>query len=170
MSDNILIMTVGLPRSGKSTWAREQGHPIVNPDSIRLAIHGQPMIRSAELYIWAVAHTMVRALFLAGHTKVILDACNNTKKRRNEWIDDLWKREFVVMEESPEVCSDRILNDEQLTQKHANLLFDVIEHMVRTHEPVDEAIEGRVVLIRASGAAGGIRTLTPEGSDFKSEA
>ncbi len=32
---NRLILTVGLPRSGKTTWALEQGWPIVNPDSIR---------------------------------------------------------------------------------------------------------------------------------------
>ena len=35
-----LIVMVGLPRSGKTTWARKQGYPIVNPDSIRLAFHG----------------------------------------------------------------------------------------------------------------------------------
>src|SRR5690554_6874569 len=33
---HILICTVGLPRSGKTTWARKQSYPIVNPDSIRL--------------------------------------------------------------------------------------------------------------------------------------
>ncbi|KKK82651.1 hypothetical protein LCGC14_2801230, partial [marine sediment metagenome] len=43
-----LILTVGLPRSGKSTWARKQGHPIVNPDSIRLALYGEPFIEEAE--------------------------------------------------------------------------------------------------------------------------
>ena len=31
-----LIMTIGLPRSGKSTWARTQACPIVNQDSIKL--------------------------------------------------------------------------------------------------------------------------------------
>ena len=29
-----LLATVGLPRSGKSTWAKEQGFPIVSPDAI----------------------------------------------------------------------------------------------------------------------------------------
>jgi len=36
----ILILTVGLPRSGKSTWAAKKGFPIVSPDAIRLAMHG----------------------------------------------------------------------------------------------------------------------------------
>ena len=80
-----LILTVGLPRSGKSTWARQQGHPIVNPDSIRLALHGRPFIAEAESFVWAIAKTMVRALFSAGHNTVIVDATNTTRKRRDEW-------------------------------------------------------------------------------------
>jgi predicted kinase len=33
-----LILTVGLPRSGKTTWAKQQGVPMVNRDAIRLAL------------------------------------------------------------------------------------------------------------------------------------
>lgn len=81
-----LILTIGLPRSGKTTWARKQGYPIVNPDSIRLALHGQRYIKEAEPFVWAIAYTMADALFRAGHEKVIVDATNNTQKRRDEWI------------------------------------------------------------------------------------
>ena len=80
-----LIAMVGLPRSGKSTWAKKAGHPIVSPDAIRLALHGQRFISEAEPFVWAIAKAMVRALFLAGHSAVILDATNNTRKRRDEW-------------------------------------------------------------------------------------
>lgn len=81
-----LILTVGLPYSGKSTWARAQGVPIVNPDSIRRALHGERFVAVAEPYVWAIARTMVSALFRAGHDTVILDATNTTKKRRDEWL------------------------------------------------------------------------------------
>ncbi len=80
-----LILTVGLPRSGKSTWAMKQGVPVVNPDSIRYAIHGQRFLAQAEPLVWATAYTMARALFLAGHETVIVDATNVTQKRRDEW-------------------------------------------------------------------------------------
>lgn len=81
-----LILTVGLPRSGKTTWARVQGCPIVNPDSIRLALHGQRFVAKAEQFVWAIAYTMVEALFLAGHNKVIVDATNVSRARRDEWV------------------------------------------------------------------------------------
>lgn len=86
-----LIITIGLPRSGKSTWARKQGIPIVNPDSIRLAIHGKNFIQESEDLVWCIAKYMVKALFLAGHDNIILDATNLTSKRRQFWISDNWR-------------------------------------------------------------------------------
>jgi predicted kinase len=83
---NRLTITAGLPRSGKTTWAREQGCPIVNPDSIRLALHGQRFAAVAEPFVWAIAYLMVSALFLAGHVRVIVDATNVSQKRRDEWF------------------------------------------------------------------------------------
>ena len=81
------MLTVGLPLSGKSTWARRQlNAAIVNPDSIRLALHGQRFLAEAELWVWAMAYSMASALFLAGHQLVIVDATNVSDKRRREWV------------------------------------------------------------------------------------
>ena len=102
-----LILTVGLPQSGKSTWAKKQGHPIVNPDSIRLALHGQLFIKKAEDFVWTIAKTIVKSLFLAGHNAVILDATNITKARRDEWIDNEWGREFHLFPEDTSECINR---------------------------------------------------------------
>lgn len=82
-----LILTVGLPRSGKSTWAREQHYPIVNPDSIRLAMHGQRFLGKAEPFVWAFTYMMAEALFNAGHETVIVDATNTNEARRKPWYD-----------------------------------------------------------------------------------
>ena len=114
-------MTVGLPRSGKTTWARLQGHPIVNPDSIRLALHGQRFYGPAEPLVWATAHLMVDALFKAGHETVILDACNVSAKRRDEWKSHA--PEMQVFNTGPVTCLERALalNDQEI--------FPVIERM-----------------------------------------
>lgn len=104
---NTLLMTVGLPRSGKSTWALKQGYPIVNPDSIRLAIHGQPFIIESEPLVWVIAKYMVNALFIAGHDIVILDATNTTKARRDEWKSKKWNRKIMVFNTSCNVCVKR---------------------------------------------------------------
>ncbi len=94
-----LILTVGLPRSGKSTWSQEQAvwvkgrrysTPIVSPDSIRLALYGRTFCWESEPMVWTLAKYMVKALFISGHNTVILDACSLTEKRRMEWVCDDW--------------------------------------------------------------------------------
>ena len=109
-----LILTVGLPRSGKSTWARKQGHPIVNPDSIRLALHGEGFIASAEPFVWAIAYNMAKALFLAGHDTVIIDATNTTEERRYDWIlkfKDLAEITYECFYTPIAACLDRAVLD-----------------------------------------------------------
>lgn len=103
----LLILTVGLPRSGKSTWARGRGFPIVCPDAIRLALHGQTFEPRAEPMVWAIARVMVAALFEAGHERVILDACNTTEKRRGEWKDERWRVWFECFPTDAATCIQR---------------------------------------------------------------
>jgi predicted kinase len=108
LSDKTLILMVGLPRSGKSTMARglweRNGWPIVSPDAIRLAIHGLPFAPIAEPLVWWTATIMVSALFLSGHDTVILDACNNTAKRRLEWHDDRWSVQYKIVDTPSANC------------------------------------------------------------------
>jgi predicted kinase len=135
-----LIATVGLPRSGKTTWAVEAscrlGAAIVCPDAIRLALHGLPFIPEAEPFVWAVAKTMVRALFLAGHSVVIVDATNVSRKRRDEWKSSKWDTRFHVLETSMQTCLQRAADTGRPD------LIPVIERMAGETEPLgpDEAV------------------------------
>ena len=104
---NKLSMTVGLPRSGKSTFCKSLNVPIVNPDSVRLALHGNAFIYDAEPMVWAITKYMVISLFIAGHTEVVLDATNTSVKRRDAWIDSRWARAFHVFNTTKETCIER---------------------------------------------------------------
>jgi predicted kinase len=130
-----LILTVGLPRSGKTTWARQQGHPIVNPDSIRLALHGQRFILEAEPMVWAMARYMVKALFLAGHDTVILDATNTSKKRRAEWMCDNnfgWWVKYQQIPTSEAECLERA------DASHDEEIKPIIKKMAACFEPLED--------------------------------
>lgn len=124
-----LWMTVGLPRSGKTTSAMGMKMPIVNPDSIRIALHGQRFIGEAEPMVWAMAKYMVAALFEAGHDDVVLDATNTTVKRRDEWVDERWRRMFIPMAADETECLARAarLND--------SYIVPIIEKMAAQYEP-----------------------------------
>jgi predicted kinase len=124
-----LILMVGLPRSGKSTVARAMGHPIVSPDAIRLAMHGQRYAMLEEPRVWQTAQLMVRALFLAGHPTVILDATNGTRQRREAWRSDQWERVFHVVETDAEICRQRA----RAAADHE--IVPIIDRMARAWEP-----------------------------------
>lgn len=107
MSEPRLIATIGLPRSGKSTYCRgliEKGYAVVNPDSFRLAIHGQAFLASAEPFVWAAVYAAVDALLLAGN-KVVVDATNITEERRRPWKQR--GAEFIVIDTAVFTCIER---------------------------------------------------------------
>lgn len=123
-----LILTVGLPRCGKSTWAKKQNVPIVNPDSIRLSVHGQAFYNDAEPLVWALAKIMVLSLFVAGHDVVIVDATNVSKKRREFWEDDRWKVSYKIFNTKKSTCIKRARKNNQ------EYLIPVIERMSEEFE------------------------------------
>jgi len=134
-----LVMTTGLPRSGKSTWARDQGVPVVCPDAIRIAKTGQRWWGPIEHEIWATARTMVRALFLAGHGVVILDSTCGTREQRDFFRpspDVVWDRYYKTIETSSLRCKIRAEN----TYPE---LVPVIHWMCKNWEPIqpEENIE-----------------------------
>lgn len=142
---NKLKITVGLPQSGKSTWARQQGLPIVCPDAIRLSLHGQPFIQQAEPFVWAIAETMTRALFNAGHKEVVLDATNTTHAARRRWRSKDWTREYYVIgEERDRSALHEYKRRAACTCKdldHYESLCEVIDRMASQYEPIDEGLD-----------------------------
>jgi predicted kinase len=130
--ERVLIATVGLPRSGKSTWAREQTYPVVNPDAIRLALHGQRFYAPAEPLVWATAKIMVRALFGAGHRVVVLDATNASRARRDDWRSKEWGLFFKHIDTPAEVCLQRAVAEKD------DEIIDVIHRMGREFVPLGD--------------------------------
>ena len=135
-----LILTVGLPRAGKSTWAKARGYPVVNPDSIRLALHGQAFQKEAEGFVWAIAKVMVQSLFLSGHDVVVLDATNTTAKRRDEWMEVADRVnalvKYKVIYRTPQDCRDQAVRDQK------DFLVPVINRMSDEwdHPPTDQCL------------------------------
>jgi predicted kinase len=135
---NVLHVMVGLPRSGKSTLARTMNVPRVELDAIRLELHGQRFVPSAERFVIATAFLMVGSLFRSGHREVLVDACNNTLRRRREWLDTRWQVVYHLMPTPFDVCLERAMRDGD------DLIVPVIYRMSREWEDVTSA-EGQVV-------------------------
>lgn len=132
----LLIATVGLPRSGKSTklseLARELGAPIVSRDAIRLALHGQRYAMEAEDFTRAFYKLMVRALFEAGSEIVLADETHYSRAARMFISDGPWETRWLEVQTPPEICKERAI----ATNQHD--LLPVIDSMVARYESLEE--------------------------------
>lgn len=126
-----LILTIGLPRSGKSTWAKSTKLPIVNRDSIRLALHGQPYIQDAEEMVTAMETYMVKSLFYAGNDTIIIDATHLKKKYIEKWADFMynffkdwqWQIKYKIFRTPKYICIERAYKNSK------DYLVPIIEKM-----------------------------------------
>jgi predicted kinase len=108
---NKLILTSGLPRSGKTRWALKQGHPIVSRDAIRIALYGKIYFQAAEEMVTAIESYMVKALFLAGHDTVIVDATHLKKRYIDRWENIMWDLQVHKIDTPADVCIERAKKD-----------------------------------------------------------
>lgn len=135
VSPNVLIVLVGLPRSGKSTWALDRIVPIVSPDAIRMALRasGTPVV--PQEMIDHMALFQVRSLFLAGHRRLVLDDPNMTRELRDRWYpkhkDPTWEVVFKHIYTGVDVCIGRADADH----------IPVIRQMEDSFEPLGEGEE-----------------------------
>lgn len=138
MKEVKLIVTCGLPRSGKSTWAMQQGHPVVCLDAIRKALHGQPFYGPAEPVVWAMTDNFVRALFLAGHDTVIVDETSTTRKRRDPWARLDLGAEYQVNVQFKYFDTDKDTCIKRAVESCTDYLVPVIERMAEQFEALGE--------------------------------
>src|ERR1700745_4085953 len=107
-----LIVLVGPPGSGKSTWARRNGYGVVHvsQDDLIDAITPcgfdhlcRPIYREAE-------DALTRAALRASHT-VIVDRTNRTRAHRERWLGIAHEAQCpavaIVMSTPPELCRER---------------------------------------------------------------
>ena len=89
MSKNVLIVTSGLPASGKSTyaeWLAESGvFCRVCPDKIRGELYGDESIQGDGKQVFTIAYARIEDLGKDGNN-VVFDATNINAKRRKELV------------------------------------------------------------------------------------
>jgi predicted kinase len=146
-----LGITVGLPLAGKSSFCEQEksrnGTVIICPNTIRKALHGRDFIVSAEPFVWAITETTIRALLMDSHS-VILDACNNSLKRREIWTRMAadFNIELIIysMDSDYLECTARNTKLKRYEQS-------VIDGMLERWEPVQPE-EGDIIIVKQAPA------------------
>jgi predicted kinase len=150
-----LIVLVGAPGSGKTTWARRNGRGVVHvsQDGLIDAItpHGfnhvyRPVYAQAE-------DAVARAALQAGHT-VIVDRTNRTRAHRERWLQIARETSCpavaVVMTTPEAICRERNAKRDQ-----GRLSDERMGRMLAALETV-RSDEGFVTIYSASGVGADI--------------
>lgn len=121
------MMLVGLPASGKSTYAeslKAKGYHIHSSDAIREELTGDENAQNKNTDVFATLHKRVRD-DLSNGISCVYDATNMSMKRRKAFLDEIKKydcRKICVLFVIPvEVCKERNSNRER---RVPNEVFD----------------------------------------------
>lgn len=81
-----MILLVGLPGSGKSTWARAQGLTVLSSDEMRLLLSGDETNQSIHSKVFGAMRYLLRKRVELGAGPTIIDATNLRRKDRKSWL------------------------------------------------------------------------------------
>jgi predicted kinase len=140
----VLVVMVGLPGSGKSTYARTNFRNIVSPDRIRLEQFGTAFDPDIEQEVWDGAFGEARRLLGAGAV-VCFDATSVSRRRRFRLVHlarELGAPAVVVwVRVEPEVAWGRNAARERPVPREA---FD---RLVQAFEPPSAEEEGFLAVV-----------------------
>lgn len=79
-------MLVGLPGSGKSTWARDQHLPVLSSDEIRILLSDDETNQGIHDRVFGTLRHLLRQRLAIGAKLTCIDATNIVPKHRKPWI------------------------------------------------------------------------------------
>ena len=83
----LILVLVGLPASGKSTWARENEVPAISSDAMRELLADDVTNQAIHRDVFKHVRAVLRTRLAIGRPKTAVDATNLTFKERRPYIE-----------------------------------------------------------------------------------
>ena len=110
-SKGAVVLAVGLPGSGKSTWFNRHGVSPLSSDKIRELLFDNPTEQRHQDLVFGTLRSLLRARLIARMPMNYVDATNLSPKERRHWIkmakDFGYEAQAVYFDVPLEVCIDR---------------------------------------------------------------
>jgi predicted kinase len=147
-----IIVLVGLPGSGKSTWARQQGAAVISTDDIRFLLSDDETNQTIHRKVFGTVRYLVRHRIELQRPITYIDATNLTRKDRRPYIKtgQLYDCmvEAIYFNVPIEICKERN------RARHRIVPDDVIELMAQRLLPptIEEGFDA-VTIYAPTGVA-----------------
>jgi predicted kinase len=132
-SKGAVVLSIGLPGSGKSTWFKRHNILPLSSDMVRILLFDDVTEQRYQDLVFSTLRTMLRARLLARRPSNYLDATNLSPHERRTWIklanDFGYEVHAVFFDVPPEVCIERNRRRER------NVPEDVMQRMATKLRP-----------------------------------
>jgi predicted kinase len=106
-----IVLLVGLPGSGKSTYAKRRGLPVLSSDVLRELLSGDVNNQNIHARVFATLRYLLRQRLAIGQPVTVVDATNLTRQERRPYREIARKLdvpiEAVHFDTPLEVCLAR---------------------------------------------------------------
>jgi predicted kinase len=147
----VVVLTIGLPGSGKSSWFKRRGVAPLSSEMLRALLFDDITEQRYQDLVFSTLRSLLRARLIAGMPWNYIDATNLSPKERHGWIK--MAREFgyevhaVFFNVPLEVCKER-------NQKRARVVPDeVMQRMAnKLRPPTFEEGFSKIIVVRVRRA------------------
>lgn len=147
----VVVLTIGLPGSGKSTWYKRRGITPLSSDLLRTILFDNITEQRYQHLVFSTLRSLLRARLIAKMPWNYVDATNLSPHERKQWIKMAkgfgYEVQAVFFDVPLEVCMERNRRRERVVPE------DVMQRMASKLKPPTFA-EGfsKIVVVRVKGS------------------
>ncbi|HUI82608.1 MAG TPA: ATP-binding protein [Candidatus Binatia bacterium] len=150
-SKGAVVLSIGLPGSGKSTWFKRHNILPLSSDMVRILLFDDATEQRYQDLVFSTLRSMLRARLLARRPWNYLDATNLSPHERRSWIklahDFGYEAHAVFFDVPPEVCIERNRRRER------NVPEEIMQRMAaKLRPPKFEEGFARITVVRLKKA------------------
>jgi predicted kinase len=155
-----VILSVGLPGSGKTTWFKRRGVTPLSSDLLRSLLFDDPTEQRHQDLVFSSLRSLLRARLMARMPQNYVDATNLSPKERRHWIrmarDFGYEAHAVYFDVPLETCMDRNRRRQRVVPE------DVMRRMsAKLRPPAFEEGFSKIIVVRVKQRPAG--EAEPEG-------